>query len=135
MVFIRKLPMQLFEYRVGNTLSRFTVQFPGLKFQKLRPALPIQSRILQISVDGPACIEWYKNGQKKLEKWKINGILHRVDGPAYTVWHENGKKKLEEWCLNGKLHKLDGPAWIEWYENGNKKKQKYGIEMAIYNMF
>ena len=47
-------------------------------------------------------IEYYDNGQKKLEIYRDNRpvtcelqSLHKTDGPAYTEWHENGQKKLK----------------------------------------
>ena len=52
-----------------------------------------------------------------LEKWCLNGRLHKVDGPAYQKWQiVQGKPVLvsELWYLHGLLHRVDGPAYRKW---------------------
>ena len=66
-------------------------------------------------------IEYWDNGNKRIEYWYLNDILHRVDGPAF---------------INGNLHRLDGPAIIkyfndnteEWYFNNKELSNKESIE-------
>ena len=46
-------------------------------------------------------IEYYDAGKTeiKLERWKLDGKLHREDGPAYIRYHENGKIELEYYYI------------------------------------
>ena len=96
-------------------------------------------------------IEYWDNGNKKYEEWRIKvGLhgtekLHRLDGPAITRYYELGNKKYESWHLNGELHRLDGPAIIlyhdlnknnlskihreQWFVDNN---QLTGNELVIY---
>ena len=46
--------------------------------------------------------EYYDNGNKKCEKYKLNGKLHRENGIAYKSWYENGNIWIEQYWLNGK---------------------------------
>ncbi len=57
--------------------------------------------------------EWYKNGQKWMEKNYKDGLL---DGPL-TWWYENGQKWMEANYKDGKEDGLE----THWYENGQKK--------------
>jgi hypothetical protein len=68
----------------------------------------------------------YRKGNNTIEiaagtsedKWKINGILHRIDGPARTILIF-GRKYLN-WYDHGKLHRVDGPARICYrYDDNN----------------
>jgi len=52
---------------------------------------------------------YYKN---KVTNW------HRDDGPAYIEYDKNGKIMIEEWCQNDKIHRIGGPAYIEYDKNG-----------------
>jgi len=69
--------------------------------------------------------EYYDNGNKKCEKYKLNGKLHRENGIAYKSWYENGNIWIEQYWLNGKLHRENGIAYKSWYENGNKFTEEY----------
>ena len=66
--------------------------------------------------DGPAWIEYDKNGKVVEERWYLNGIRHRENGPAY-IKYKGGAVLQEQWVINGDLHREDGPAWIK-YQNG-----------------
>ena len=83
--------------------------------------------------NGSARQEWYKNGQKKLEQYYINGKLHREDGPAIIWWFEDGKKHSESYYINDKYHREDGPAYQKWYDNGQKQSEYYYINNEEYN--
>ena len=84
--------------------------------------------------DGPAEIEYYKNGQKEYEAWYLNNKQHRKDGPAIIgYYNENGLKEYEAWYLNDKYHREDGPAFISYdlndkiifesyWQNGNRHR-------------
>ena len=63
---------------------------------------------------------YYDNGQKKYERWYLNGKRHREDGPALQYFHSNGQKRYEYWYLRGKFHREDGPALQTWLKNGEK---------------
>lgn len=69
---------------------------------------------------GPAYIE-----QEGVIQWWAHGKLHREDGPA-VVWDHEGTR-IENWCFHGKTHRVDGPAVIgqepgssfqHWYHEG-----------------
>ena len=61
-------------------------------------------------------VEYFKNGQKLIEKDYKNGKLEGL----VTKWHENGQKKSEIKTKNGKV--VDG-LLIEWHENGQKRSE------------
>ena len=85
---------------------------------------------------GPACIGYYKNGNKSFEEYYIDGKCHRKNEAAFILCYENGNKQLEVYYINGKRHRLDGPAFIEYDENGNKVLTRYyldGLEKADNN--
>ena len=75
--------------------------------------------------DGPAITQYYENGNKKYDKYFIEGKLHREDGPAITQYYENGNKKYDKYFIEGKLHREDGPAIICYRENGSKEYEEY----------
>lgn len=49
----------------------------------------------------PARVEYYKNGNKKLEEWYTQGFLDRKEAPARIEYYENGNEKLKEWYTQG----------------------------------
>ena len=61
-------------------------------------------------------VEYFKNGQKLIEKDYKNGKLEGL----VTEWHENRQKKSEIKSKNGKV--VDG-LLIEWHENGQKRSE------------
>jgi len=79
-------------------------------------------------------IDYYPNGQKKVEWWELNGKYkyHREDGPAYQKWYKNGQKRLESWYLNDKRHRENGPAYQSWYGNGQKESEYWFLNNKIY---
>jgi hypothetical protein len=72
------------------------------------------------------------------EEWYSDGNLNRVDGPAIIEWDRDGRELRMEWFLNGLRHRDDGgPAYIlysgdepnkvtceEYYDMGNKVAKK-----------
>jgi hypothetical protein len=83
--------------------------------------------------DGPAYQWWFENGQKRIDQWWLNEYLHRKNGPAIQKWYKNGKKWSEEWWLNGKFHREDGPAYQHWSENGQKLSEKWSLNNKKYS--
>jgi hypothetical protein len=63
----------------------------------------------------------------KMEKYKLNGKLHRTDGPAYIEYHDNELVFCQIYCLNNKIHRVDGPARILYDMWGNKTFEEYGL--------
>ena len=53
---------------------------------------------------------------------------HCSDGPATIEYYENGNTKLEKYYIDGKLHRLEGPAIIEYEEDGGIKNKIYAID-------
>ena len=82
----------------------------------------------QYREDGPARIFYYGSGNIDSEEYYKEGVLHREDGPAYTQYYKNGNKKYDKYYIEGKLHREDGIASTHYYENGNKKYEGYYIE-------
>ncbi len=75
------------------------------------------------NADGPAYVEYHKDGCVMLEIWSIEGKRHRDNGAAYLEYYENGEIKREVWWVNGKYHKANGPAEVEYYPSGNVKRE------------
>lgn len=75
--------------------------------------------------------EYWDNNQIRIEKWVLNGVLHRENGPAYQSWNKNGQKKSEYWLLDGELHRENGPACQSWYEDGQKKYENWWLNGKV----
>jgi len=60
-------------------------------------------------------------GADGIERWHLDGGLHRADGPAIK-WPDGS----EAWFLHGELHRADGPAVTRsdgtelWWERGRQ---------------
>ena len=76
----------------------------------------------------PARIERFNSGQISQEIWSLHGQWHREGEPARRVWYEDGQLQGEEWCSNGKSHKIDGPFKQWWYPNGQLARVDYCID-------
>jgi len=80
----------------------------------------------------PAYTEWYKNGQKWYEEYRVNGVRHRdtKEGAAYTTWHDNGQKSYEEYMANGVRYRdpSEGSVVTAWYSNGQKYFEQYWVD-------
>ncbi len=76
--------------------------------------------------DGPAVIEYDKDGQVERETYYFNGIIHREDGPAIIEYHDNGAVKREAYFHGGKL---DGGEWcpaiIEYNRDGDAISEQW----------
>ncbi len=81
--------------------------------------------------DGPAEVQYFKNGQIQYEVWCLNNQLHRTDGPALVRYHENGQIQYEVWYLNNQLHRTDGPAEVEYRENGQVQFESWYLNGQI----
>jgi antitoxin component YwqK of YwqJK toxin-antitoxin module len=64
-------------------------------------------------------IEYYENGQKKLEYYLVNGVKQGV----WTQWRENGKQETKGNYINGEKNGV----WTWWHENGEKFVEGYFI--------
>jgi len=79
-------------------------------------------------VDGPAYINYIG---KYIEYW-IDGKIHRTNGPACIKYYDDNNKKHEIYVINGKRHRLCGPAYIEYDTNGNILQEEYYINNILY---
>jgi antitoxin component YwqK of YwqJK toxin-antitoxin module len=112
--------------------------------------------------DGPAKIEYYRNGNIEHEEYYKDGVLHREDGPVQTSYYEMGsdRKQSERYLIrdsegeiiddifiayysNGNVeyeshskgnndHRENGPARIWYREDGSKECEKYFIEDKLH---
>ena len=55
--------------------------------------------------------------------FSLNGKLHRSDGPAIINFNKDGSVFNDLYFKNGKLHREDDPAAIEYHNNGSILKQ------------
>jgi len=78
-------------------------------------------------------IDYYPNGQKKYERWYLNGKLNREDGPAFQYWYRNGRKWVEKWWSNNKEHREDGPSHQMWFGNGQKEYERWLLNDKEYS--
>lgn len=53
------------------------------------------------------------------------------DNPSQVEYYENGNRKLEQWIEDNGLPRKNGPDAIEYYENGNIKHKKFLSSMSI----
>ncbi len=77
------------------------------------------------------CIQYYENGNKKIDRWDQHGLLHRENGPAVIKYWEDGTTKKEKWYKRGKLHRIDFPAKIEYYKNGEVTMKSWYIDSKL----
>lgn len=96
-------------------------------FLRLEPAFYYNKKV----DDNETYVQWYDNGQKKLECTLCDGM---VQGKSF-IWHRNGVKYAEYNNIDGKLEGKclewfdDGTLSIEWnFKNGLKN----GIECHMY---
>ena len=78
----------------------------------------------------PTETTYYENGEIELERWYIDGLLHREnDRPAKRQYYENGEILYETWYIDGQEHREnDRPAEIWYYENGEIKSKAWYID-------
>lgn len=79
--------------------------------------------------DGPAWIQYYDAELTipRIERWYINGQLHRENAPAYFRYYKSGKLAAEEWFINGSLYRTTGPSSILFNEDGSYAKIRWAI--------
>jgi len=87
----------------------------------------------------PAWIEYFENGNVKIELYYINKKRHREgDKPASISYYENGNIDSETYYINGNRHREgDKPAWIKYYpsecgKTGNIKCESYYINYELH---
>lgn len=80
-----------------------------------------------------AVIKWFQNGKKKCEEiHDFERGLHHLQKPAIIEYYQNGNKKLEKWYKHNQLFRKGEPAYIEWYDNGEKKEERYYKNNHLY---
>lgn len=83
------------------------------------------------SYTGPAIINYSKNGEVFIVKYKFNGKLHRLPelGPAVIDYYKTGKILSEQYYFKGKLHRSpeSGFAEIWYYENGEISYKQHWV--------
>jgi hypothetical protein len=77
--------------------------------------------------DGPAYIEYAKDGSIYIESYWKNGFCLREDGPAYILYHSSGNPRIIEYRNQFGLHKEDGPAKISYDDNGEVEYSSYWL--------
>jgi antitoxin component YwqK of YwqJK toxin-antitoxin module len=78
--------------------------------------------------NGPALIHYDENGNKYRQAYYISGNPHRED---YIRYYENGNIIDKSYYLNGKRHREDGPAFIRYHENGNVLYEHYYLNGKV----
>ncbi len=66
---------------------------------------------------------WNLDGVLTSERWRSNGVQHRVDGPARRTWSDAGAMLSEMWYNHGLLHRPDGPALQQWDIDGRQLRE------------
>lgn len=89
-----------------------------------------EEKIKENESDLPSQIYYFENGNKNIEVWIQNGLIHRYneskDLPGCIKYYKDGSKKDEKWYKNGELHRNnDLPSHVSYYENGSKKEEKW----------
>ena len=75
--------------------------------------------------DGPAFVQFHKNGKRIIEKFCFQGMLHRLNFPAFTIWHPNGKPHIVCYYKFDKLHRVNGPSKTMFDTLGNLTYESY----------
>jgi hypothetical protein len=57
-----------------------------------------------------------------------NICFHREDGPAFLEYRKNGFLKTEAFYLKNQLHRENGPCFIEYNEDGSVKECYFALE-------
>lgn len=86
-------------------------------------------------LDGPAQIDFYRDGGVHMEQWYYMGKRHRINGPSFIAYFRNGVVNYEIWEQNGIKHRDDGPADIIRYNNGRTKIETWVNNGIISNLF
>ena len=62
--------------------------------------------------DGPAYTWYYDTGEKKHEEWWVADKLHKLDGPACINYNKDGTIDKEWYCINGE--ELSKEQWEDY---------------------
>ena len=65
--------------------------------------------------DGPAIINYYKNGSVISQEWWVHNETHREGLPARITYFENGDIESQQWWTHSVLGRKDGCSTI-WYK-------------------
>ena len=90
--------------------------------------------------------KFHENGELWREEWWLNGELHNEEGPATVNYRRDGSVIGKWWWLNGKLHNEEGPAYIgykrdgsvwvkEWYLDGVQHTEEEWHEIVFRKVF
>jgi hypothetical protein len=113
----------------------------------------VEDPLVQHRIGGPTFI----NENKRIEEWRIDGVLHREDGPAKTwadsvrehwvrgvkqdrpIKHVPYKDSIERWVTDDHeevLHRIGGPAFVtatraEYFRNGKPHRDDGPAEIVM----
>lgn len=71
---------------------------------------------------GPAGVDYYDNGLKEYEEYRVNGIYHRIDGPTISSFDEDGNVIRVDFYLNDCEYEFDD--WFEKVKNQLTEDQR-----------
>ncbi len=91
-------------------------------------------------IDSPSLILYYENENIKLQKWHIDGNIHRDNLPAVECFNKDGKNVYFAHYSNDKLHRIDGFAeWkfntAEHYDQYYDEENEYEDIISEYNWY
>jgi len=83
----------------------------------------------------PSKQEFYSSGKLKLESYYENGRNNdRFGIPSVSEFYESGGLKGTNHYKDGKMHCDTGPACILYYENGKIKRTEYSVDGQYHNV-
>lgn len=80
--------------------------------------MEIEKRILKYK-DGSYAETYHKKGDIY--------YYHRENGPAYIEYRKDGSIRHEAYWINNKLHRANGPAYIQYNRDGSIEDERYYI--------
>lgn len=77
------------------------------------------------------------DGKIMMERWLVDGILHRDDGPAVVSYYDDGSVRTEWWFKHGKIHRIgdhitNTPAVTKYDKGGNVEERTWYREGKKY---
>lgn len=90
---------------------------------------------LKNNLNGPAYIQYFKNGSICEVLYYVNGNLHRKNGPAHIQYDYKQSIIHEEYHIYGMLHNEHGPAIIKYYKNQTYKEYFLNGKMFTYKHY
>ena len=84
-----------------------------------------QAKTIWHNSNGPAQTMYYHNGNKEIEYYAIENLIHRDNDLPAIINYINGKIGSEKWLQHGKLYRENGPAEIGYDSNGTVISQTW----------